>query len=526
MPSKRELSETVETLSSNLENSHVEYNNLEERLAELELALEDVGYTRLSFEGAQEFSRDGLRRIANLSRLFYLKNPLIKRGVDVQSFYVFGQGMSINAESPEVDEVVQAFLVDSKNQAELTSHQARMGKECELQVESNIFFVFFTDAKGRVRIRTIPFDEVSEITANPEDRKDPWFYRRDFTQTSLNTDTGLIDAEVMTAYYPDWRYSARDKPATIGGIEVMWDTPVYFIKTGGLPSMSFGVPEVYAALDWARAYKEFLANWSTIVQAYARFAWNLNTKGGSASVAAAKTKLQSTMTTSSSGETNPPPVTGSTFITAGGADLQPIRTAGATTSAEDGRRLLLMVAASMGLPESFFGDVSVGTLATAKSLDRPTELKMVSRQTLWADIYRDILDYVVLQAVKAGTLKGNVMEEEDGTPVVVLDIDPETGEPASTHINISFPPILEHDVNVSVDAIVNAATLKGQMPAGTIPDMETLSRMLLTALGEENIDGMIDAMFPEEEPTPEAKLFVKAVEELREAVGRLANGAT
>src|SRR5690606_26615419 len=112
---------------------------------------------------------------------------------------------------------------------------------------------------------------------------------------------------------------------------------------------------------------------------------------------------------------NPPPLTGSTFVAGEGTSLQPVRTSGATVSAEDGRRLLLMVAASSGLPETFFGDASIGTLATAKSLDRPTELMMEDRQKLWRDVFINILEFVRLWAVKAprGPLRslGRVVDE-------------------------------------------------------------------------------------------------------------------
>jgi len=510
-------------MSGSLEDSSIEQSNLTERLHDLELALEDVGWYKLGWMSEKEFSREGLRKINIIARYMYLKNPLIRRGVDIQAYYVFGQGVNIASDQEAVNDTVQGFLNDSKNQAELTSHQSRMGKEAELQLYANLFFTFFTDPKGAVRIRTIPCDEVSEIITNPEDCKEPQYYKREWSQASLDMASGQPQAETRVAYYPDWRYQAVSRAVTIGGKPIMWESPVYHVRTGGLPDMRFGVSEVYPALDWARAYKEFLENWSTIVKAYARFAWSIASKGGAAGVAAAKAKLGSTIGTGS-GETNPPPLTGSTFISTSDTNLQPVRTAGATTSAEDGRRLMLMVAATMGLPESFFGDVSVGTLATAKSLDRPTELKMVSRQTLWADIYRAILDYVLYQAVKAGSLSGKIIEEEDGTPrVEVLD---DEGGMAVPSINVEFPPILEHDVDASISALVKAATLDGKAPAGTIPDMEVLSRMLLNVLGAENVDDMVAQMFPEDgEPEEAGKVFVAAVQELREAVSGLVETA-
>lgn len=477
---------------------HSNVQLLTERLAELELALEDQGWMRLAQGSQNEFSREGLRKITQLARLFYLKNPLIRRGVDVQANYVFGQGVEIRSDNEEVNAILQTWQDDARNQAELTTQQARLQKEVELRLMANLFFVFFVDntRQGRVLVRTVPFDQIEDVIADPEDAKTPWFYKRVWTESRLDVTLGQVVGANRTEYYPDWRYRPARRETLIGGSPVRWESPVYHVKVGGLADMRFGVSEVYAALDWARAYKEFLENWATIVRSYASFAWRLTTQGGKAGVAAAKTKLGSTYGSGlPSGETNPPPIPGSTFIGADSVNMQPIRTAGATTSADDGRRLLLMVASVMGLPETFFGDTSVGTLATAKSLDRPTELQMRQRQMLWQDVFGNIARYVVEQAVRARALAGTVEDEEDGTPIVTLGLDPDTGEPMPLGITVTFPPILERDVTESVTAIVDAATLGGQGLAGTL-DLETVTRMLLAALGEQNADDLLAKLFP------------------------------
>ncbi|MBN1629628.1 MAG: hypothetical protein JW990_07690 [Thermoleophilia bacterium] len=499
----------------------------QERMAELELALEDLNWVRLSFESEQEFSRDGLKRIVALSRLMFLKNPLINRAVTLQAMYVWGQGISIEAKHPAVDAAVQAFLDDEKNKAELTGHQARTLKEQDLQTEGNLFFVFFCHRyTGRVRVRTIPLDEIEEIITSPDDRKEPWYYKRVWSSVELDYGSGAVTVRAsQTVYYPDWRYNPTPKPDKIGGHPVMWDTPVYHVKVGGLSGMRFGVPETYSGLDWARAYKEFLEDWATIVRAYSRFAFNLTTKGGKKGLAAAKAKLGTTAGTSRA-DTNPPPVAGAVFAAGDGRTLEPIRTAGATTKAEDGRRMLLMVAAATGLPETFFGDIQGGTLATAKSLDRPTELKFSDRQELWISIHQAILNYVIDKralAVAYRDLQGVYVIDDEGDDgrVVLTTRDPETGDPIDRHIDIDFPSILEHDKAADVDAIVRAATLDGKAPAGTM-DPKTVSRLLLTALGQDDIDDLLDEIFPEDEEgqvTPEAEAaFIEAVRDLRALV--------
>jgi hypothetical protein len=47
-----------------------------------------------------------------------------------------------------------------------------------------------------------------------------------------------------------------------------------------------------------------------------------------------------------------------------------------------------------------------------------------------------------------------------------------------------------------VDALVKAATLDGKAPAGTM-DPRTLVRLLLTALGVQNVDEIVDLVAPE-----------------------------
>jgi len=483
----------IDVLRQEMANLAWDNEVLRETLTALEYQLDNEGWTTVSQSLDSEFSRDALRKINALVRLYWLKNPLIQRGVNVQSYYVFGQGVEIAADDQDVNDAVQYFLDDAKNQTELTSQQALMMKETELTLFGNVYFVFFVKS-GRVRIRTIPETEIDDIVTNPEDAKDPWWYKRVY---SVRQDDGRYAPK--TVYYKDWRYTGRDKP-TDGEIAA---EPVYHVKVGGLSDMRFGVSEVYAALDWAKAYKSFLEDWATIVRAYSRFAWNLTvpTKAG---IATAKAKLATTISTGGASETNPPPVTGSTFIGQGDVSMQPIRTAGATTSAEDGRRLLLMVASSMGIPESFFGDVSVGTLATARSLDRPTELKFVSRQSLWGDVLQDICDYVVLQAVRARILPGTIEEQDDGTPLVTLPAG-EDGEERDATVSITFPPILEHDVAATVESIVKAATLGGSPMADTIDPM-TISRLLLTALGVEDVDAVMETIYPIDPETGEPTL--------------------
>jgi hypothetical protein len=504
-----QMREGATALREELRQSEFDGEVLTERMAELELALEDANWMRLMFESGQEFSREGLRKIVELARMMFIKNPLIKRGVLVKALYVWAQGVSVKYKDPALNKILQDFWDDPKNRVELTGHQAQLMKEIDMEVESNLFFTFFVrPTDGRVRVRTLPFDEVMEIISDPEDAKTAWYYARSWTERGFDK-TGIRRiTRSRKACYPDWQYNPQTKPAKVGGIEVKWEAPIFHVKTGGMSGWKFGVSEIYAAIDWARAYKEFLEDVASLMRAYSRFAWKRITKGGKKAIAAEKAKLASTLATGgTSGETNPPPVTGSMAFLAEGTDLQPMQVRGASISPEDGRRLLLMVAAAVGLPETYFGDVSVGTFATAKTMDRPTELAMKERQTFWTDTFRQIFDFILLQAMKSTESKikslGRVEMVIDNGEIeekIVWNGD------VSTMLDIDFPPILEKDIQAAVQAVVTALTLNGQQL--TLLDEPTATRLILKALAEDDVDEIMAELFPEDltpDPFPGGK---------------------
>lgn len=468
---------------------------LESRIRQLELQLDEQGWTRIDSNSGGEFSRDGLRKIVDLARVHYLKNPLIKRAVEVGALYVWGQDLAVNAEDEDVQAAIDRFWAD--NQATLTGQQACRLLEVELQVTGNVFLALFPDqTTGAVRVRGVPMEEIVEIVSNPEDRAEVWYYKREWIERPLAG--GL--AITRKALYPNWRYRPADKPDSIGELEVRWDSPVLHVRAGAFPHWLWGVPEVYAALDWARAYKEQLEDDATRSRALARFAWNLTTKGGKQAVSAAKTRLNTTAA-STSGETNPPPAAGATFIAGEGTDLAPIRIAGSTLDPDHSRPARLMASAALGIPDHFF-DADVGNYATSKTLDRPTELRFSERRQMWRDVLSELCQWVIDADLAAtrGLLPKTITDEERA-------------------VDLSWPSLLERDTKDTVGAIVAAATLNGQAAAGTMAP-ETLSRLLLVALGVEDVDGELATLADQEGETgdQEREAFVAALKQVQEVL--------
>lgn len=493
--------EVERTLTEQLASADLSVEILRENLTRLELAQEDSGWRRQSLQTEREFTRAGLDDIAMLSRSMYLSHPLINRAVNVTTFYVFGQGVSVTTdkENKEVQKtVIDKTMQDDGNLAELFSHTAQLLTEVDQMVEGNIFLVMYTDARGDVEIRSFPLAQIRKIYTKEGDKRLPAYYLRVWSETVFDERKGQEKIVQKEELYPDWRYHPRSKPKKIGRLKCNWDAPIMHEKTGGLKDMLFGIPETYAALDWARAYRKFLENWASIIASLSKFAWQFETKGRE--IANAKKKLGSTIPENDEGfEENDMPA-GQAVVTKKGDKMVPIPKSGASTSAEDGRQMRLMVASAMNLPDTMLAnDPQQGALATAQTLDRPTELYIRSRQQQKADMYKNIFRYIIDRKIEAGLLQGEeVWNQRKGT----MEFIPKEG---LDHIEISFPPILEHDMESTVRAIVTAATLEGREYAGAIPK-DTMTELLLEVLGVKDINEALELLANQTESELEEKV--------------------
>ncbi|MFQ5760196.1 MAG: hypothetical protein ACE5HM_04385 [Acidiferrobacterales bacterium] len=515
--------------NAELSTALVEQGQIVDSLVEriLELEDRDFEWQRLSMEADFEFSREGLANIIKESRLMFLKNPLIQRAVRVQGHYVFGQGFTVQASDEAVNNVVRRFLDDKANVRILTSQQAAVDAEEELCISGNLFIAMFTDPlNGRVVLRTIPVAEITEIITDPEDRNSPWFYQRVSQTNSFSTDTGAVTPKQRTSWHPDWRHTptGADKPAQIANAPIEWDAPIYHVKVGGLPSMMFGVPEIFAALDWATAVKRDLEDYASIKRSQSRFAVSI-TSGSKKGIDALKSQFNTTSHDGSNqAETNPAPTTGAWWLSTERNKYEVMNLAGKAPSPDEGRRLWLMVSAATGIPETILaGDADVGNLATAKSLDRPTELQMSNRQEHWKAIFRDLLNFVIERAVEAprGLLRTEAIftiDEFTGERTIDLGID-EDGNTRTLDLDIDFPSLLDRDIQARVGAVVSAATLNNQLPAHTMTH-ETLVRLLLTALNVDDIDKELQKLFDEADPDEAIQSESRLVQSINDLRGQ------
>ncbi len=453
-----------------------------ERMWELELALEDRGWQREQALASLEFSRYGVGQLIRICRIMALKNPLIKRGAEICALYVFGRGLEIRSKNERINKVIQEFL--KRNDDELC-HIGLANKETSAQTDGGLYFGLKTSTT--VDLQMIDPLEIMDVITDPDDTSKDWYYRRQWMRNEIASD-GHVQAAPMEAYYPACSVVMDPPPGFVqlkelAGKPVNWEMPIHRVKIGAPAKWRWGIPPMYASIDWARAYKDFLEDWATVQRTLARFALLVKTKGGPGAIAAYEALLSTNFADNGGTqiERNPPPNVASAHISSPDTTISAFRGAGSHTGPEQARRLSLMVAAAQGLPETFYGDSSTGSLATAVSLDRPTELKFREIQQRWQGTLQYILQYVCW--AEAGR-PGSTMREA------------RAAYPQEAEINVVFPAVLEHDVSVMVESWAHIATLGGRQGiACGIVDRKTIAKGMLQEVGYQDVDALLDETY-------------------------------
>lgn len=474
---------------------------------DIELALQNVEWRRQVNLSWLEFSRWGIQQIILISRLYYLKNPICRRLVDVCAAYVFARGVEVTTNDDASNDTLKEFFERNKI---VMGQNALVAQERSKDTDGNLFWVFFADKanKGLTSIRTIDATEIADIVCDPDDTDTPWFYRRTWDQRTFDTTEALTAVKTQTAWYPALGYDPPDKIPTINRIPVFWDRPILHRQTGAVAKWHFGCPRIYPMLDWAREARRFLEACASVRQSLSQFALTLTTKGGQQALEGVKAQMSTTVgPTSQIWDQNPPAGRGSTFASGPGTKLEAFKTAGAGFSPEDVRQYKLMCCMVKGVPETFLADVSTGNLATATSLDRPTETAFLELQESWREDLATIATYVL--QVSKGAPSGALRETRRDFPIReakritrkdgrrVYEAMQPSEESGDIEIQVNFPNIREGDVPALVSSTVESMTLGNKMGEVVGIDTKAGVRLLYDYLGVEDGDALVEEQYPE-----------------------------
>src|SRR5580700_2538371 len=255
---------------------------------DIELALQNVEWRREINLSWLEFSRWGIQQIILISRLYYIKQPLMRRAIDVVAAYVFGRGVEVTSTDDDANDVLADFF--ERNRATF-GPTAMLASQRSKSMDGNLFWIFFPDKtnKGKVDARKLDATEIQEIVTDPDDSDKEQYFQRVWTSKVFDPTRGAFKTTVTKCWYPALGF---EKPAgasdTIGGDQIDWDTPVLHRKHGGIAKWHFGCPEGYPAIEWIKTAARYMQSCATLAASHAQIAWDVTTKGGQAAIEGTK----------------------------------------------------------------------------------------------------------------------------------------------------------------------------------------------------------------------------------------------
>ena len=136
--------------------------------------------------------------------------------------------------------------------------------------------------------------------------------------------------------------------------------------------------------------------------------------------------------------------------------------------------LRLQVCAAVGIPEQYFGDISSGNLATAKTVELPLMKMFQSYQQVWADVYKDINE-IILQHERVS--------------------------PGEWYVDMDFPAIAPEDVAQVAQSLL--AILQVLPELALARDVQQVALMIL---GINDTDEVLDQLQKEAKSDPTVAL--------------------
>jgi len=366
---KENIKETKETTIEDLKLGEVfkeAYKSVEDVFAS-----EDKGWINMSkLIQKGEYTEDQKKSIIKRSRYYAQIDPMATQALRLWSDYTLGTGIIRKAEDEKVKKILDDFW-DARINKPVLSCKGQRKNSYKLLTDGNVYFALFLGSEGKVTVRRIDPLEITDVITNPDDKEDIRYYKREWTNTQ---------GKSVKAYYRSWQ-NIKDEGVLDSKGKLITKTEEALIYH--MEREPNGLPLLLPAMDWIKLYRQFLAARVAVILALARFAWK--TKVPSGAVSKIKTKTDQTK-----------PDAGSWLIENMGSDTQPIKTdTGASGAYQDGRMLKLMICAAVGITEQYFGDISIGSLATAQTVELPMVKMFNSYQTLWLEAYEDISNMVL-----------------------------------------------------------------------------------------------------------------------------------
>lgn len=322
-------------------------------------------------------------RMQQVSYYLYVTNPQAHRIIEIGVDFVVGEGFTVEAEDPAVQEEIDAFWTDPVNGLDLaireyTRELATFGELC-LAVASN-------PVNGRTRVGYIDPAYIETVEYSTLEAL-PGIAVTVPQTVVLRMQAGEKAGRRLTVVHRD----EDPYSATFG--QLVGDCLYFAINKARAGTR--GISDLFALADWIDGYDQMLFALMNQIDALSRFIWDVTLKG--------MTEPQIVEWLSKHGT---PPKSGSVRAHNENATWKAESPSlNASDKTEGARVIKNMALGGAGIPEHWFAEGGNTNRATALEQGEPTLKMLTSRQLLVKAILSLLVELVVDRKIAVGVLK-------------------------------------------------------------------------------------------------------------------------
>lgn len=367
----------VSTVAQERDAAEWENGRLREAVRDLSLYLEDLNWTKLGEGWEQDASGLSLHAVkenADVLQSLLTINPTIKKAMNARVGYIWGRGVNIDTGNESLKKRV---IESSRNKATLFSENAYWELESTLATDGNLWAQRNKQTNEIIRI---PLEHIGGWVCDEDDPSRVNYWLVEYVRDVQNFQTGAVTQKEIKYFVPA-HDAEPTKTTNIDGVKIDRRFEMVHLAVNRQRSWILGVPDILAAMFWAKAHKELYEAGTTFVKAQGRFAAKVTSKTETGGQNAAATVRDTPNRNPETGESY---VYGGTAIATGGLDYQLMgaMTKGVDFASFDGVGAL--VAAGMGIPL----DVLMAKSASdVTSLEQSVVNEMQMRQKAWSWFY-------------------------------------------------------------------------------------------------------------------------------------------
>lgn len=370
-----EAAATLETAQRTISAKSFEVDDLKESMSELSLYLEDLNWVPISgWQKSEGFTLKTVKEQADRCRALLAVNPTIKKAINARVGYIWGRGVSFKGSG------FNSIVNNPRNQSILFDDAAKWVIEAKLATDGNIW----TTKSRNGELVNVPIDHIGGWVLDETDPSRVLYWLVNYTVMVKNFATGVEAPKTVEKFYPADDFTGVPVKR-IDDIPVDTTSRIIHLAANRQDTWILGIPDIMAAMFWAKAHKELFESGTTYVKAQGKFASKVVSKSPLGATNAAARVAEAPRRDPQSGEIMD---TGGTAVMSGGLDYQLMGKMTGGVDFDNFDPVAGLVAVGLGIPLH----VILGNADTPdQSLEQSVVNEMQMRQKLWSRYFKSVL---------------------------------------------------------------------------------------------------------------------------------------